>query len=366
LWRWIACTALVLPLGVTAAAEATFAWNPNPEPDVAGYRLYFGTPPGTFSEIHEVGNVLRYTVPDLTEGLTYSFRLTCYNQLGIESEPSDVVIYEVPGTSVVITPPPTEMALNGYLAVEDAYLQDGMLFNDGYLKVQPDFRLVYLKFDLSDLVGTVQRATLVLRQDTDPGYGTIRVYRGSHSVWTESDLTPTTAPVGIEEIGQHSGTVSPGEQISIDVTPLVTDPGTTTVILTMDPAGNDVWFASRETGSGPTLLVETVVAIDPASAAPAVLSPEPAAVAPEPAPPSVQLQMVSVGAPNRLEWATIDGRLILTWPDDSAWVLQESALSQAGWTDLVPPAASPYSVSAHDSPARFYRLKQVRTVSSDR
>lgn len=91
---WVAClTGVVSGL---QAAQVTLAWDPNAEPDVAGYRLYYGAGGDEFSTVLNTGNVTNYTVADLEPGVTYAFYVTCYNTSGLESEPSNVVEYAVP------------------------------------------------------------------------------------------------------------------------------------------------------------------------------------------------------------------------------------------------------------------------------
>jgi hypothetical protein len=86
----------------TIGASVTLAWDPNSEPDVAGYRLYYGT--NGFGTVVNCGNVTNYSISDLLPGHTYSFYATCYNTSGLESEPSNVVEYTVPvsqGTNIL-------------------------------------------------------------------------------------------------------------------------------------------------------------------------------------------------------------------------------------------------------------------------
>ncbi len=78
------------------AAQVTLAWDPNSEPDVAGYRLYYGSAGGEFGTVINTGNVTNFTAADLAPGSTYAFYVTCYNTSGLESEPSNVVEYVVP------------------------------------------------------------------------------------------------------------------------------------------------------------------------------------------------------------------------------------------------------------------------------
>jgi hypothetical protein len=85
------------------AASVTLAWDPNKEPDVAGYRLYYGTPAGSFGTVVNTGNVTNHTVTDLRQGASYAFYVTCYNTSGLESEPSNVVTYQAPASAP--TPP---------------------------------------------------------------------------------------------------------------------------------------------------------------------------------------------------------------------------------------------------------------------
>ncbi len=80
------------------AGEATLSWNPpttNTDGttliDLAGYRVYYGTSSGNYSQVINVGNVTIYTVNNLTEGVTYYFAVTAYNTFRNESEYSNEV-----------------------------------------------------------------------------------------------------------------------------------------------------------------------------------------------------------------------------------------------------------------------------------
>ncbi len=89
---------LLLLLGVPMAAKAesvSLTWNPNTEPDLAGYKLYMGTSPGSYSQIFDVGHVTSYTVSTLVLGETYYFALTAYdiyaNESGFSTELSTTI-----------------------------------------------------------------------------------------------------------------------------------------------------------------------------------------------------------------------------------------------------------------------------------
>ena len=75
-----------------AAGSTTLSWTAGTEPDLAGYRIYYGTspragdcPPGGYSKSINVGNVTTYTFNDLSDGQTYYFSLTAYDIYNNES-----------------------------------------------------------------------------------------------------------------------------------------------------------------------------------------------------------------------------------------------------------------------------------------
>ena len=74
----------------------TLGWNPNTEPDLAGYQLYFGQSSNvwTHTKIVPVGTT-QAAVPIPTPG-TWFFIATAKNTAGIESLPSNMVSYTTP------------------------------------------------------------------------------------------------------------------------------------------------------------------------------------------------------------------------------------------------------------------------------
>jgi hypothetical protein len=83
------------------AQTPTVMWNANPEADLAGYVVQYGTQAGNPSTSVDVGNVTSRQVTGLTAGATYYFRVIAYNASGLQSGPSTEASYAVPGT-----PPP--------------------------------------------------------------------------------------------------------------------------------------------------------------------------------------------------------------------------------------------------------------------
>lgn len=74
----------------------TVQWDPNDEPDLAGYRVYYGETSGSYTEMIDVGNTTSCTIEDLSPGVTYYITATAYNSLGYESNYSDELIFSVP------------------------------------------------------------------------------------------------------------------------------------------------------------------------------------------------------------------------------------------------------------------------------
>jgi hypothetical protein len=89
--------ALCLLIGVQARAVQSVSLGWNPEPQVSGYVLYYGSASGNYSARLDVGTNLTTTVAGLAEGKTNYFVVTAYNGAGVEGPPSPEVSFLVPG-----------------------------------------------------------------------------------------------------------------------------------------------------------------------------------------------------------------------------------------------------------------------------
>jgi hypothetical protein len=81
---------LALASQAKATGSVTLQWDPNSEPDLAGYHLLYGPSSGNYSQQIDVGNTTTATVSNLADG-TYFFAVTAYNTALAESLPSNEV-----------------------------------------------------------------------------------------------------------------------------------------------------------------------------------------------------------------------------------------------------------------------------------
>jgi hypothetical protein len=86
------CVALFLVAICSSFAESlSLGWDTNPESNIAGYRLRYGTVSGNYTITKEVGNSTTITLPDLVAGTTYYFSVSAYNTDGLEGPSSEEV-----------------------------------------------------------------------------------------------------------------------------------------------------------------------------------------------------------------------------------------------------------------------------------
>lgn len=89
-------TLVLFPLLLRADQSVTLAWDPNPEPDVSSYVVYYGTNSRAYPNSTNVGNVTTATVYGLKEGRTHYFAITARNTSGLESDFSNEVTNAIP------------------------------------------------------------------------------------------------------------------------------------------------------------------------------------------------------------------------------------------------------------------------------
>lgn len=113
------------PGNLTAASGVpTLFWTPNGESDLAGYKVYYGTAPRTYSAVVDAGNVTTFTAANLTAGVTYYFAVTAYDAAGSESgfsnEVTVALAVPVPPIDLPPAPPANLHTLPGGILAWDA------------------------------------------------------------------------------------------------------------------------------------------------------------------------------------------------------------------------------------------------------
>lgn len=94
---------LLLVSGTAQAQSVQLAWDANPEPDVAGYQVWYGTASRQYGSSLNVGRVTQAAVSGLQAGQTYYFAVKAVNSAGLTSALSAEVSTTIPWVSFPVT-----------------------------------------------------------------------------------------------------------------------------------------------------------------------------------------------------------------------------------------------------------------------
>ncbi|MCP4254348.1 MAG: fibronectin type III domain-containing protein [Candidatus Scalindua sp.] len=83
-------------VNVNYYSQATLTWDANTESDLSGYRLYYGTSSGSYSNNIDVGNKTSHSLFGLKSGQTYYIVTRAYDSSGNESDDSNEEIFTAP------------------------------------------------------------------------------------------------------------------------------------------------------------------------------------------------------------------------------------------------------------------------------
>ena len=103
-----ACVVFVL-IGMAStlqAATVTATWNPNPESNIAGYKLSYGTQSGVYTTVVDVGNVTSWPVT-LAGPQRYYFAVQAYNTSNLLSPYSAEIFFDAPAAPALTSLSPT-------------------------------------------------------------------------------------------------------------------------------------------------------------------------------------------------------------------------------------------------------------------
>ncbi len=108
--------------------RVTVAWDPNPEPDISGYQVYYGVVSGGSTNVVPVIGNTQQQVTGLQPQRQYWFYVTAKNTVGLESDPSTVLFY-----TTVDDAPPTVTVGDARLVIAPAVIRPAAAATDDYL-----------------------------------------------------------------------------------------------------------------------------------------------------------------------------------------------------------------------------------------
>lgn len=173
---------LIVPATATDLPATTppinLIWNANPEPELAGYKVYYGTASGVYTQSVDMGNQTTAALTNLSVGVTYFSVVTAYDAQRLESPPS----VEISFTPVAPPPPPT-------VTLETLTPPDNNPF--------PESETAPLMSDHSPLPSGECRFTI-----TAPAGQTLEIYATADLLnWTQ--VATSTNPSGMLRVTDH-------------------------------------------------------------------------------------------------------------------------------------------------------------------
>jgi hypothetical protein len=118
------------------AQTITLGWDPNPERDIAGYIIGYGTAPGRDDQTIDVRSATEWTLSGFSEGPVYYFRVYAYSHAGLRSAPSLELSATFSGGTVIpgpaggCSPIDPFASLGGGTCVNGNWLPPGMTGGD--------------------------------------------------------------------------------------------------------------------------------------------------------------------------------------------------------------------------------------------
>ena len=123
---------------VPDTGKAILRWDPNSEPDLKGYKIYYGYQTGHYSYIQSVLKAVHYKVTGLKFFVPWYFAVTAYDTAGNESEFSQEV-------SIILYPDTVIYLLGDYNKDGIVDFLDMLRFDEsfGYTNEHPRFNLSF-------------------------------------------------------------------------------------------------------------------------------------------------------------------------------------------------------------------------------
>jgi hypothetical protein len=235
-----------LAAAVVSGTQVNLSWSASTDnTGVRGYGIYRD---GVLINTVEK-NTLSYSDSSLNPATTYAYRVDAFDGSGNHSGLSASKSVTTQSTATYTFNPVADAYVAGDVTTTN-YGRSATLKADG----SPDYHS-YLRFNVSDIVGTVTNATLRLYTTSSSATG-YQVKRVSSQAWEEGTITYANAPAVGTLIGS-SGNFASGSWTTVNVTSLITGNGT--VDLAVSTTSSTIMnFNSRDaTSNQPQLVIQT-------------------------------------------------------------------------------------------------------------
>ncbi len=235
-----------LAVTVVSGTQVNLSWSASTDnTGVRGYGIYRD---GVLINTVEK-NILTYSDSSLSPATTYAYRVDAFDGSGNHSGLSTSKSVTTQSTATYTFNPVADAYVAGDVTTTN-YGRSATLKADG----SPDYHS-YLRFNVSDIVGTVTNATLRLYTTSSSATG-YQVKRVTDQMWEEGAITYANAPAVGTLIGSSSNFVS-GNWTSVNVTSLITGNGTFDLAISTT-SSTSMNFNSRDaTSNQPQLMIQT-------------------------------------------------------------------------------------------------------------
>jgi calcineurin-like phosphoesterase family protein/fibronectin type III domain protein len=249
-------TAPTIPGNLTASAasgiQINLSWSASSDnTGVRGYGIYRdGVLINTVDH-----NTLSYSDTNLTPSTSYAYRVDAFDGSGNHSALSTSKSASTQSTATYTF----DTVADAYVAADFPSTNYGL---SGTIRAvsSPEYRS-YLRFNVSDISGTVTNATLRLYATSSSATG-YQIKRVGDQTWEEGTITYANAPSVGALIGS-SGNFASGSWTSVNVTSLVNGNGVYDLVLTTS-SGSNMNFNSRDASNNrPQLVIQTTSAAVP-------------------------------------------------------------------------------------------------------
>ena len=117
----LSCLSFIFIAQTALAASVTISWDRNQETDIAGYKIYWGTSSGLYSDSSTINDTATepptatFTIDGLDVGTTYYFAIKAFDLAGQESVYSDEALIQIPGEE----DPPGELSWDEWYETQE-------------------------------------------------------------------------------------------------------------------------------------------------------------------------------------------------------------------------------------------------------